>query len=360
MKKIFTLVICLFLLTGCFNYVEINNIVLVSGIGINYINNEYKISFELLDHSKGKSESNVESGILKIGQGKTIPEAFDDISLKLEKEPYLAHLKVVVISEEIAKKHMNDLFDFFLRNNDIRNIFTVVISKNASPEEVLSKTNEYYKVSSERIKSLLDNNIYSNYISKNKYFKNIASNFLSGKKNITLSTIIIDNDELKLGNIGVFNKNKLVDYLSNDEALILSLIDNKKTLSDFKYECEKDKYIIIRAYKSNTNFKIKENIFKIKNNINAEIIENSCNYNLENIKLQKELEKTFEKIINDKVYDLISHLKIINSDILGINNKYYINFKKNKKDYFKNTNYKIETNININKKGLIFEVKNDK
>ena len=360
MKKIILFIICPLIISGCFNYIEINNLVLISGIGIDYKNEKFIVNFEILGQNKEKSDSNTQNGIIKTGTGESIPQAFDDITLKLEKDPYLAHLKVVVISEEIAKNHIDDLFDFFLRNNDIRNIFSIVISNESSPEEVLSKTNKYYPVTSERIKNLLDNNVYSNYISQNKYFKNIVSNYLSKEKNITLSTIKIDKDELKLGDLAIFDNRKLTDYLNNDEALILSLIDDKKPIANFKYECKKDKYVIIRAYKSKTNFNIEKNKFTIKNNINAEVIENSCNINLENIQNQKELESIFEEQINKKINNLINHLRTKKSDILGLNHKYYIKYRKKNNNYFNNVNYNIKTNVNINKKGLIFEVEDDK
>lgn len=360
MKKLILIIISVFFITGCFNYIEINNLVIVSGIGIDYKDNKYEVYFEVLSQNKEKSDSNFESGIIKKGTGDTIPEAFDDITSALEKEPYFAHLKVVVIGKEVANNNLSELFDFFLRNNDIRNIFSLVIANNSSPLEVLSKTNEYYPVASERIKNLLNNNIYSNYIAKNKYFKNIASNYLSNEINIALSTIDIDNEELKLGNIAIFNDQKLVDYLTNDEALILSVIDNNKPSSIFKYSCEENKYVVIRTYKSKTKIDINENRFTINNNVDAEVIENSCNINLENNKNQKELEKIFEKILTTNAEKLIYHLKIKNSDILGINNMYYIKKRKKNNKYFKTRSFEIKTNININKKGLIFEVKNDK
>ena len=359
-KKIIIILLIL-ITTGCFNYVEINNLVIVSGIGIDYKDNKYVVTFENLYQNKESSDSNFATGITKTATGDTIANAFDNITLSLEKNPYYAHLKVVIISSEIANNHLDELFDFFLRNNDIRNIFSLVISKDITPQEIFNSSSKYYPVVSERIKNLLENNIYSNYISKNKYFKNIASNYLSGEKNITLSSIYKKDDELILGNLFVFDSEKVVGSLNQEQALILSIIDNNKPSSIIKVPCKiySDKKLVIRIYESKTKFSIKKNEYKITNNLSAEIIENSCNINLENKDSQKEITDNFEKEISNQTIDLINYLKIINSDILGINNKYFIKYRRKNSNYFKDKNFKVNTILNINKKGLIFEVKND-
>lgn len=357
--KIKHLILCLFMfsLCGCFNYVEINNLVIVSGIGIDYKNEEYIVTFEALYQNKKNGDTNFESGNIKTGSGKTITDAFNNLTLSLEKEPYFAHLKVVVISSSVAESHLNELFDFFLRNNNIRNIFSLVITTKNSPEEILNLQDDYFPVVSERIKTLLENNVYSNYISKNKYFKEIASNYLSKKKNITLSDINIKDGKLSLNGIVTFDEKKPVGYLNENLSLNLSLIDNKKPNASYKIKCSENLYTVINIYKSKTNIKINKNIFEINNTLDAEIIENSCNIDIENNDNQKKLEHDFKIKLDKEITNLIAYLKSINSDIIGINNKYYIKYRNNNNNnYFKNTNFKVKNTININKKGLIFEV----
>lgn len=356
--KIKILITCLLLLItcGCFNYVEINNLVIVSGIGIDYKNNEYNITFEVLYQNKNSGDTNFESGQIISGSGKTITDAFNNITLSLEKEPYFAHLKVVVISNTIAKKHMNELFDFFLRNNNIRNIFSLVITTKNTPQEILNIHNEYFPVVSERIKNILENNVYSNYISKNKYFKEIASNYISKEKNITLSNINIKDKKLSLDGIVSFNETEPAGYLDEKNSLNLSVIDNKRPNASYKIKCNNDSYTVINIYKSKTNIKINKNKFVIENILDAEIIQNSCNIDLENKNNQKKLENDFEKKLNKDISNLITYLKNINSDIIGINNKYYIKYKVKNQNYFKSAEFEVKNKIRINKKGLIFEV----
>ena len=57
--------------------------------------------------------------------------------------------------------------------------------------------------------------------------------------------------------------------------------------------------------------------------------------------------------------NLFDYLKEINSDLIGINKKYFNKYRTRDYDYFKNSKYSVKTNIQLNKKGLIFEVKHN-
>ena len=89
----------------------------------------------------------------------------------------------------------------------------------------------------------------------------------------------------------------------------------------------------------------------------AKIEENQCKYNLKDKKTYIKLRKDFEKIINEDFKNLFKILKENNSDVLGINYKYYKD--NNKKLNFQDLDFEFKTNINLNKNGLIFEVTND-
>jgi len=357
-KKILFIFIIILFTSGCYDYKEINNLIIVNGIGIDYVDSNYIVTFEILDSKNEKNDESNQGRVLT-SKGKTITNAVDNITLSLEKEPYLAHLKVLVISEEIGNNHLDEVFDYFLRNNQIRNIFSVVIAGNLKPKDILNTNNKYNSVSSENIKDLLDNNEYSNYLSKNKYFKNIASNYLSGRKNITLSVIDKEEENLKLSKLAFFSNKKIKGYLDKDEAFTLSLVENDKPNANFKIKCENNKYITFNIYKSKTSKKIQDNEFILKLKLDAEVIENDCSINLENKDKQIDLENKLKKLIDKKVTELINKLKENNADILGINKLYYNKKRHHKKDYFKSALFKTETEVNINKKGLIFEINYD-
>ena len=72
MKKII-LILVILLTTGCYDYVELNNISIVSSIGIDYIDNEFILTLEILDDNN--------SSYVVSTKGKTIVNAFDNVRI---------------------------------------------------------------------------------------------------------------------------------------------------------------------------------------------------------------------------------------------------------------------------------------
>ena len=62
MKKIILLFILLFSLTGCFDYVEIDDLVIITGMLIDYKDNEFEITSQVIEND-GKTIIKVNNNI---------------------------------------------------------------------------------------------------------------------------------------------------------------------------------------------------------------------------------------------------------------------------------------------------------
>ena len=73
MKKIFLLIPILLLLSGCYNYHELNDLAIVSGISICKIQDEFYVHVEVLNPVKQQdaSSSNESKFIVFTGKGKS-------------------------------------------------------------------------------------------------------------------------------------------------------------------------------------------------------------------------------------------------------------------------------------------------
>ena len=87
MKKIIILLIICFLLGGCYDYQELNDLSLVSGIGIDYIDDEYVVSFEIIESIKEGSSTTIKPKIVK-GKDKDLAEAFNKAMKNSNKKVY--------------------------------------------------------------------------------------------------------------------------------------------------------------------------------------------------------------------------------------------------------------------------------
>ena len=140
--KIFIIIIFLFSLSGCYNYKEINNYAIVSGVSIDKNNddvNKYKIGVQIMNAKKNEEDN---SSLITFyeASGKTIYDALEKIILDSPKELYLGHNEVIVISEELLKKEnpLNYL-DYFMRDPESAKDAVVITSKEKKASSILDR-----------------------------------------------------------------------------------------------------------------------------------------------------------------------------------------------------------------------------
>ena len=172
MKKIMILII-LFLLSGCWNYRELNNCAIVTGIAVDYSENNYIVSLLFSNSTKDNSKVSILTE-----KGNSISEAIKKIGLEVPKEIYLSHLSYVIISDKIAKENITPVLDFLLREPESNQNFNLVISKDYDAKEILSVITSLSDYPSQNINSIIK-------ISEKEQARIIDSDF-----NIFVSTLL--------------------------------------------------------------------------------------------------------------------------------------------------------------------------
>ena len=102
MKKLLIIVVCLLLISGCYDYRELNDMSVVDGIYIDYEDNKYNVRLEIVKSNKGKDGNEIKNEILS-GKDKNISKAFTKAIGKSVKEVYLGHVSLLVVSNNLAK-----------------------------------------------------------------------------------------------------------------------------------------------------------------------------------------------------------------------------------------------------------------
>ena len=126
MKKLLLLIPLLLLLSGCYNYRELNDLTIVSAISINKIDDKYDVTAQVVNPKKEQdtSSSNEPDFITYNSEGKSIQEAFRLIVKESPKKMYGAQMQILIIDENIAKENLKDILDFLARDPEIRKEFT--------------------------------------------------------------------------------------------------------------------------------------------------------------------------------------------------------------------------------------------
>lgn len=387
MKKLLLLIPLLLLLSGCYNYRELNDLAIVSAISINKIDDKYDVTAQVVNPKKEQdtSSSNEPDFITYKSKGKSIQEAFRLIVKESPKKMYGTQMQILIIDENIAKENLKDILDFLARDPEIRKEFYILIGKNKDILEILTPLDN---ISSQNIMdSLKANNKYIGY-SNLITFNDLISNFQNDNIEITLPSIEIIGNKNKgeeeenlestkseasvvLSNIGVFKDNKLLGYLTEKESLAYNFVMDNITNAIITTNYPNDKYIVNEIIESSTKTEAKPKDNKINIKIKGKAAISEVNYDIDltkekNIKkLEKDLNKKIEKFIKKSIKDINNKY---NSDIYGFEDLYYKSdakyFKKIKdkwdSEIFKNIKIDVSSNIEIVEQGnLLGGLKNE-
>lgn len=354
MKKIFILIILLFTCTGCYDYKEINDLTIISAIGVDYDNDKYIITLELLNDQIDKNSSKITS-YTKIGSGNTLTSAIESAADKLAKQPLFNHIKLMVLSDTIVQNKFDNIIDLFLRNTYFRENFYVISSMNTKPDMLLNNTTDENPVASNAITSLLENVSYSSNTNVLKKFDEIVEEVTTFGIDTCFSNIDLKETEFIINGMIIFKDYDYKETLNNDYVKLYNLLRNEFDRPTFTIKYDNlDFTVAINNGKLDSS--IENGVINIKGNLMGRILDNDPNFNIRNKDNLEKLDNNFSELLNEQLQEFIKTIQESGSDILGITEKYYKKTRKKDKEYWQKLDIKSNINFYINKKGLIYEV----
>lgn len=370
MKKIIISLFIIFCLTGCWNYKELNEYSIVTGIAIDKKDNEYEVSVLISNTPKSSSDNSLgESQIVVYsGTGDSIFKALKDIGLISPKEIYLNSFSIFIISDDVAKEGINNIIDFFLRYSSSRNKFSVVVTKEDKAKDALKimthLTNFPSQGISDNIKTT--SNLQGTITMMN--FDELTSIILRDGINPVINSVHVignvkegsnkENIEtsspktyVKIGNFAIFKGDKLIDWADHNESLGINMINGKTSEMYLKVNYN-DGYVVIdtTSFSSKIKTSVKNNKPFIDINLNGEarIIEVSGDIDLQNSKVIEKLQEKCNELIKANIKKALNLAIKNKSDIFGFGLKFYQNhfkyYEKIKNKWDDNL-YKIKFNI---------------
>lgn len=357
MKKIILLLLIPSVISGCYDYNQLNDLAIISGIGIDYENHEFKVTFEVISTKKEGETSGSNSTYYITSSGENIVYAFTEAANKIDKVLYFEHVEVVVFSENVAKEHLNDCIDYLIRTEKLRNEFYAAITRDSAEDLISASTKEHPIVSSYLVQLLEFNSQTYNSAYYIHFTKTINSMLSEGEDAMLPIFKINEDDAIELDGLGIFKDFELVHSFNSEDASIVNLLNNFNVESvHFNKSCGDNQNVIIAAYKSDVSIEPSNDKISVKATINARISESTCDYDFKNAETYLELENEFAQVIANEMDKVLKQFQVYKSNALSIGRSYYNKYRK--KDFYLWTTQDIEYEINlkINKKGLTFEV----
>ena len=357
MKKILIIILTLLLCTGCFDYKEINDLAIINAIGVDYENDEYVITLEILNDQIDKDSSKITS-YTKVGHGKNLTSAIENAADKLSKQLIFNHIKLMILSKSIIEEKFENIIDLFLRNTYFRENFYVISATKNKPETLLNHTTNEAPIASTAITDTLESIRYSSNTNVLKKFDEIVEEVITYGIDTCFSNITLKDDEFIVDGMSIFNNYSYKSNLNNEYVKIYNLLTDN--FDRPTYTINYDNLSFTTAINNGKiNTEIKSGTINATGNLMGRIIDNDPKYNIRDPKNLERIDNDFTNLLNKKISEFIKVLQDNNSDILGITRNYYKKTRTKDKDYWLKLDIKSNIKFNINKKGLIYDVERE-
>lgn len=153
-------------LSGCWDYVEYEDMIQVTAIGIDFDkeSNETTLSVQYIPTTKGQKNQGTEGsgsqsdkkGIVHSATDRTLYEALSKLQQVIFKRLFYGYLKVMVIGEDAAKYNMMDIMELLDRTSAIRNTAYMVITPGRAEDAISTFDPALVGSSAEEIYNLIN------------------------------------------------------------------------------------------------------------------------------------------------------------------------------------------------------------
>ena len=373
MKRIKFLILLLPLLSGCYNYRELNDIGITTAVSIDYKDNNFYVIAEVINPIKQQdaSSSNNSPFVNYNSSSSSLQDAFRKVVLESPRQLYAAQLEIIVLSEEVVNNHLEEVLEYFARDPEARTEIKIIVAKTADSTKAITLQTLLTSLSSSNIINSLDlqskvlgmaypvtlNELLNMYI--DPYLEvvlpsmTLYGNYEIGdeKENITTSS---PKAIVKIDGSTITKDNKILGYLDLEESKILNLINGKlkETIIKMNYY---DGYIIFEPnrIKVSRELDIKNNIIKINISGYSKTKEIQSNINLKDPKEVKKLNKALNMELEKKITDTFNSIREkYGTDVFGFQELYYRTnykyFKENCTNWYEDIYPKIKLEVKAN------------
>ncbi|MDO7906429.1 Ger(x)C family spore germination protein [Paenibacillus sp. JX-17] len=273
MRMLYVLLICTLtclLLSGCWDARELNQRAVIGAIGIDADDqpDRYEVSIQVViaDEIAGAKGRGTTPVVLYSEEGDTIMEALRRIARKVPRQISLAHVRTVVISEDLARKSIADFIDFLERDPETRITMDMMIARGEKAKDVLKTMTSVGRIPANDITDKMEvseRQLGENYTTP---IDAVIRGLLVKGGGPVVSGIAVEGDlkeasgksnvesiepkaTLLANGMAIFRDSRLAGWMDGEEAIGLSMINNKVKSTVTSLSCgRKREGVIISTY----------------------------------------------------------------------------------------------------------------
>lgn len=390
-KVLIIIVICNLLLTGCWNVVELQDLAIVSVVGIDKDPEDkgYLVSLQITNPTIVAGREGVGTGeslpvTVFTGTGKTFLDALGRTVHKIPGKIFLGHVQIFIFSEEVAREGIEDVLNYIRRDVDSRMTSRILIANGHSAMSIV-RTIEALEISpAMAIHKKLK-------FSEQSMSKNIMVNVKDVIKTVNskgsepiISGVSIEGDIKKgfgkenfentkmpativINGVALFKDDKLQMWIDNDYSRAILQVINKINSTVILLDCDDEKdgiavELLFSKASIKTTLENEKPVFHVSVFQNAMISDFEC----DDIDLSKKediakLEDQLSNQTKEEILVAIESTQKIGSDVIGFGHAFNLEHPKEWKkveenwdDIFKEVTVEVSVDSDIRRTGMIF------
>ncbi|MBE6834920.1 MAG: Ger(x)C family spore germination protein [Ruminococcaceae bacterium] len=345
--------------TGCERKYDINDRLIVQGVGIDYLSeNEVEVTVQALN-----TETYAGIGGTKVPdklvnnyylKGKSVADALSKLVSFAGREPLYTHTRIVLLGKTLAEKGIDDVIDFFSRDSSCHaSLFVAVCDKTA--KETLSFDPDAQSVPAVDIENSVKAAGVGAY-TVNVHIFELIKMYREETTSVFLPVVsLIEAEGEKapsVNKIALFKGEKAVRYIDGDSTQFLLLFLNCLKTGTYTLENYGGGDVSFDYYSSKckTNVLKGENgktVFNVKLKIGFDCVEYTGKNEL-NIETQNELERMLERELSERMKSFLYGMCNESIDCMRLGRILLIkdkNVYKNKKDDWETALKEFEINV---------------
>lgn len=364
-------------LAGCWDRIEINDVALVTGLGIDQINEKnIELTAEMhipraiggAGNPGGGSSSGNAQTFIRSGVGRTIADAISDLQQKIPRRVFWGQTKVVVFGEAMAKNGIREQLDFLTRHSQPR-LRSYMFVANGTAKDILVLLPPLERASSEVLREMAVSEVLKSVTLK-ELLQMVSGDGQGASMPMVKKLTPEPGKKWKetiayIHQTAIFKKDKMIGSINDNLTRGLLWIRDEIKEANITIEPEKGEgYVSSRILRADTELipRVEDGKWKVtvKASTTADVIVNGSDLNLMNpeivLKLQKKLEEDIEHLMARTV-QLVQ--KEMHADIFGFAEQFHRKYpqswksvKPNWEERFPAVEVAFEVKANIRRPGL--------
>ncbi len=328
------------LLSGCWDRVEVNDLAIVTGAGIDKSgDNQIELSLQIfIPKTLGSGGGQAGGGgggkmtVTASQTGKNIADALSKLQGILPREIFWGQCKVFIIGEELAKQGIQEQMDFLLRHPEPRGRAYIYTSKGKA-KEILDVVPNLERYSAEVLREV------TNYrIGMQTTLQDVDEMLTGIAQTIGLPYVHIKKEQTSEGKqlkyvhidgTAVFRKDKMVGLLTEAETRgVLWLRDEIKGYTVNVGIEDEEGFVSLNPVAARVHLipKIEGEKWKMTVDVDTEgaIVQNETKINFHDPKLLKKVERAYQKSIEKRIEEALNQVQHeLHADIVGFSQEFY-------------------------------------